>query len=302
MQLDFFVDPIAYLQFHWDNIFPFVVVIIWLIITGLVYVIATSLAKRSLKSIGMGIEAASGVVLILRLLFFIIAVTVIVSAFETSLATILSLGAIFGTALGLAFSQALGNIVSGLYVVAARPFRVGDYVRIGTVEGVVKEITLNYTRVLLADETHQLVPNNKVVGSEVTNYRIEDLPGLIEGKEEERVEAVEERMSRRYIRSMDNAITKLKDLATDVDYYRYTFDLTLHMSFDHSKLMAHFDKVCLKWSTIYLAQPTYIIWAKPSAAMTYRFTIIVADAMTIIKQNSEFMKELLVPWIELEGK
>ena len=250
----------------------------------------------------MGIEASSGVVLILRLLFFIIAVTVVVSAFESSLATILSLGAIFGTALGLAFSQALGNIVSGLYVVAARPFRVGDYVRIGTVEGVVKEITLNYTRVLLADETHQLVPNNKVVGSEVTNYRIEDLPGLIEGKEEERVEAVGERRSRRYIHSMDNAITKLKDLATDVDYYRYTFDLTLHMSFDHSKLMTHFDKICSKWSTIYLAKPTYIIWAKPSAAMTYRFTIIVADAMTIIKQNSEFMKELLKPWISLEGK
>ncbi|MHA1927602.1 MAG: mechanosensitive ion channel domain-containing protein, partial [Candidatus Thorarchaeota archaeon] len=278
------------------------IVLIWLIVTGLIYLIATTLARRSLKSIGMGIEAASGVVLILRLLFFIVAVTIVVSAFETSLATILSLGAIFGTALGLAFSQALGNIVSGLYVVAARPFRVGDYVRIGTVEGVVKEITLNYTRVLLADETHQLVPNNKVVGSEVTNYRIEDLPGLIEGKEEERVEAVEERMSRRYIRSMDNAITKLKDLATDVDYYRYTFDLTLHMSFDHSKLMTHFDKVCLKWSKIYLAQPTYIIWTKPNAAMTYRFTIIVADAMTIIKQNSEFMKELLKPWIELEGK
>jgi hypothetical protein len=250
----------------------------------------------------MGIEAASGVVLILRLLFFIVAVTIFVSAFETSLATILSLGAIFGTALGLAFSQALGNIVSGLYVVAARPFRVGDYVRIGNVEGVVKEITLNYTRVLLADETHQLVPNNKVVGSEVTNYRIEDLPGLIEDKEEERVEAVEERKGRRYIHSMDSAIDKLKDLATDEDYYRYTFDLTLHMSFDHSKLMTHFDKVCLKWSKIYLAQPTYIIWAKPSAAMTYRFTIIVADAMTIINQNSLFMKELLKPWIELEGK
>ena len=302
MQPDFFVDPILYLQFHWDKIFPFVMVLVWLIITGLIYLIATTLARRSLKSIGMGIEAASGVVLILRLIFFIIAVTVIVSAFETSLATILSLGAIFGTALGLAFSQALGNIVSGLYVVAARPFRVGDYVRIGTVEGVVREITLNYTRVLLADGTHQLVPNNKVVGSEVTNYRIEDLPGLIEDKEIERVEAVEERRSRRYIRSMDNAIDKLKDLATDEDYYRYTFDLTLHMSFDHSKLMAHFDKVCLKWSTIFLTQPSYIIWAKPSAAMTYRFTIIVADAMTIIDQNSIFMKELLKPWIELEGK
>jgi len=159
---DFFVDPILFVQFHWENIFPYVLVLVYLIILTIIYMIATSLARRSLKSIGMGIEAASGVVLILRLIFFIGAVTILISAFEASLATILSLGAIFGTALGLAFSQALGNIVSGLYVVAARPFRVGDYVRIGTVEGIVKEITLNYTRVLLADETHQLVPNNKV--------------------------------------------------------------------------------------------------------------------------------------------
>ncbi|MGY5859715.1 MAG: mechanosensitive ion channel [Candidatus Thorarchaeota archaeon] len=255
-----------------------------------------------MKSIGMGVEAASGIVLILRLLFFIVAVTILISAFEASLATIISLGAIFGTALGLAFSQALGNIVSGLYVLAARPFRVGDYVRIGTVEGIVMEITLNYTRVLLADETHQLVPNNKVVGSQVTNYRIEDLPGLIEGKEEERVEAVVERRSRRYIRAIDSGLDRLKDLATDEDYYRYTFDLTLHMSFNHSKMMKHFDKVCLKWSTIFLTQPSYMVWSKPSAAMTYRFTVIVENPMVIIEQNSEFMKELLEIWIAMDGK
>ncbi|MHA1864362.1 MAG: mechanosensitive ion channel domain-containing protein [Candidatus Thorarchaeota archaeon] len=299
---DFFVDPILFLQFHWDNIFPYVLVLVYLIILIIIYMIATALARRSLKSIGMGIEAASGVVLILRLIFFIVAVTILVSAFEASLATILSLGAIFGTALGLAFSQALGNIVSGLYVVAARPFRVGDYVRIGTVEGIVKEITLNYTRVLLADETHQLVPNNKVVGSQVTNYRIEDLPGLIEDKEEERDEAVVERRSRRYVRSMDSAMNKLKDLATDEDYYRYTFDLTLHMSFNHSKMMKHFDKVCIKWATIFLAQPTYLVWAKASAALTYRFTIIVQDPMMIINRNSEFMEDLLEKWIEMDGK
>jgi len=288
---DFFVDPILFLQFHWDNIFPYVLVLVYLIILIIIYMIATALARRSLKSIGMGIEAASGVVLILRLIFFIVAVTILVSAFEASLATILSLGAIFGTALGLAFSQALGNIVSGLYVVAARPFRVGDYVRIGTVEGIVKEITLNYTRVLLADETHQLVPNNKV-----------DLPGLIEDKEEERDEAVVERRSRRYVRSMDSAMNKLKDLATDEDYYRYTFDLTLHMSFNHSKMMKHFDKVCIKWATIFLAQPTYLVWAKASAALTYRFTIIVQDPMMIINRNSEFMEDLLEKWIEMDGK
>ncbi|MHA1928509.1 MAG: hypothetical protein ACTSV2_08015, partial [Candidatus Thorarchaeota archaeon] len=59
---DFFADLILFLQFHWDNIFPFIIVLIWLIVTGLIYLIATTLARRSLKSIGMGIEAASGVV------------------------------------------------------------------------------------------------------------------------------------------------------------------------------------------------------------------------------------------------
>ena len=299
---DFFANPIVWLQFYWEQIFPYAFVLAEILFLLIIYMITTALVRRSLKSVGMGVEAASGTVLIFRLIFFIAGVTIIVSAFEASLATILSLGAIFGTALGLAFSQALGNIVSGLYVLAARPFRVGDYVRIGAVEGIVREITLNYTRVFQADETVQLVPNNQVVGSQVTNYRIEDIPGLIEEQEVDKEEAMGERQSSRYIRSIDNAIDRIKDLATDDDFYRYTFSLTLHMSFNHKKLMKHFDKVCLKWSTIYLTQPTYMIWAKPSAALTYRFTVVVANPMTIIQKNSEFMRELLELWIELDGK
>ncbi|MGY5879983.1 MAG: mechanosensitive ion channel [Candidatus Thorarchaeota archaeon] len=299
---DLFVDPIAYLQFYWDQIFPYAFVLAEIILLLLIYMTTTALARKSLKSVGMGVEAASGIVLILRLIFFIAGITIIVSAFEADLATILSLGAIFGTALGLAFSQALGNIVSGLYVLAARPFRVGDYVKIGNVEGIVREITLNYTRVFQADETIQLVPNNQVVGSQVTNYRIEDIPGLIEEQEVDREEAVDGRRGSRYIRSIDNAIDRIKDVATDEDFYRYTFSLTLHMNFNHKKLMRHFDKVCLKWSNIYLTQPTYIIWAKPNAAMTYRFTIVVANPITIIKKNSEFMKELLTDFIERHEK
>ena len=299
---DIFIDPIQYLRYYWEQILPYAIVLASLILLLVIYMITTTLARRSLKSVGMGVEAASGIVLIFRLIFFIAAVTIVVSTFEADLATILSLGAIFGTALGLAFPQALGNIVSGLYVLAARPFRVGDYVKIGQVEGIVREITLNYTRVFQADETIQLVPNNQVVGSQVTNYRIEDIPGLIEEQEVDKEEAVDDRRSSRYIRSIDNAIERIKDLATDEDFYRYTFSLTLHMSFNHKKLMRHFDRVCQKWASIYLTKPTYIIWAKPNAAMTYRFTIVVANPMTIVRKNSQFMKELLTDFIEKHEK
>ena len=76
---------------------------------------------------------------------------------ETLGTYILAGGALLGTAIGLAFSRALQNIVSGVYILIARPFRVGDYIRLGDSEGMVLEITLNYTRILRPDHTRQVL-------------------------------------------------------------------------------------------------------------------------------------------------
>ncbi len=291
---NFLVDPIAYLQFYWNQISPYVFLVAALVIIAIVYIVVTRVAKRSLLSVGMGQEAATGIVLILRLIFFIAVVMLLVGFFEASYAAILSVSAIFGTALGLAFSTALSNIVSGLYVLAARPFRVGDYVRIGLMEGIVREITLNYTRVLLPDETVQLVPNSKVVSSEVTNFRI-DLSKYVEAKEEEAIRD-REKDRQSYRETLDDAWQQLKMLTTDEVAYRYTFDLTIHMNYDHQKMLQSFDRVCKEWSQIYLTRPEYIVWSKPSAAITYRFYYIVSDPMVIIKKGSEFMKALLAEY------
>lgn len=236
----------------------------------------------------MGSETATGLVLFLRLIFLLTAIFVLVGFIGTDISTLLSLSAIFGTALGLAFSQALGNIVSGLYVLAARPFRVGDYVRIGNIEGVVNEITLNYTRVLQADETRQLVPNSKVLSSEVTNFRIQ-LADYIKEKEEE-ADQEGDRSIKKSIRSM---LRELKTLTGYDDAYRYTFDFSVHMSFNQKEVQKLFDEVCEKWSKIFLAKPTYFVWAKPSAAITYRFAFITEDPMVIIKRGSDFLMDLL---------
>jgi small-conductance mechanosensitive channel len=294
---EFFENPIGWIQFYVEQFFPYFLLIVGLIVLMLIYIIITRLTKRSLTAVGMGAEAATGIVIVLRLIFFIAAVMIVVSAFEANLATILSLSAVFGTALGLAFSQALGNIVSGLYVLAARPFRVGDYVRIGSVEGIVREITLNYTRVLMSDESVRLVPNSKVVGSEVTNFRI-DVEEMIESREEEVQMSVEEGQEQSYVNRVQNALDKIKDMATGIDAYRYTFDLTIHMNRDHVALRKHFDEVCQHYGTVFLDEPTYIIWEKPNAAITYRFAFITLDPMVIVHKSNEFMNDLLATYIE----
>ena len=277
---DLFVDPIEFIQHFWPQL-------LYLLILLLLYFILTRALHRSLRALGMGPEGSSGIVLILRLILFAGIVMIIMSFFSPSLTAILSVSTLLGTAIGLAFSQALGNIVSGLYVFAARPFRVGDYVKIGSVEGIVREITLNYTLILLPDETTQLVPNGKVVTSEVTNYRIE-MSDFIERSED--LEISEDSSVRR---SMRKALYRLKDMTGYDEAYRYTFELTFHMNFDHQNLRITFDNVCKNWTTKFLASPDYLVWAAPNAGVVYRFSFIVANPMDIIRYGSEFKDDLL---------
>ncbi|MBD3405334.1 MAG: mechanosensitive ion channel [Candidatus Lokiarchaeota archaeon] len=291
---DFLIDPIGYFQFYLDIVGPYVIVAITLIIVVIIYKISIRVASKSLEAAGMGTEIASGLILVLRLIFFIIAVGVVIAGLNPDLAAILSVTAIFGTALGLAFSQALSNIVSGLYVFAARPFRVGDYVRIGGMEGIVEEITLNYTRILLPDETTQLVPNNKVQSTEVTNFRI-NLREFIR-KEEKATKEVD---NQSYRDSLEHAWKQLQKITNQEEAYRYTFDLSFHMGKKHNELIASFEKAFDKWESIFLSRPTYSLWAKPSAGYTYRFAFIVQDPMVIIKRTSEFMEELLTEYWEM---
>jgi hypothetical protein len=295
---DFLVDPIGYIQFYLNLYAPYILLVVALVVLVVLYFVVTRVAKRSLVRIGMGQEATTGIVLILRLVFFIAAVMLLVGYFEANYAAILSVSAIFGTALGLAFSTALSNIVSGLYVLAARPFRVGDYVRIGDVEGIVREITLNYTRVLLSDESRQLVPNSKVVTSQVTNFRI-DLSAYVKEKEEEATREAERDHS--YRETLDDAWRQLRMLTKDEEAYRYTFDLNIHMNQDMAKTMETFDKVCDEWAHVFLTRPAYMVWAKPTAAITIRFAFIVSDPMVIVKRGSDFMRDLLQDYYEPES-
>jgi small-conductance mechanosensitive channel len=83
---------------------------------------------------------------------------------------IVSISAIGGAALGFASTKTLGNFIAGLFLLAARPFKVGDYVRIGTVEGIVQEVTINYTKVLTMSNNTVSISNLQILDRDITNY------------------------------------------------------------------------------------------------------------------------------------
>jgi small conductance mechanosensitive channel len=82
--------------------------------------------------------------------------------------TLLVGGAFTAVILGLAAQQTLGNLIAGTVLLSARPFRVGDRVRLqggplaGQIEGVVSSLGLLYTT-FLAQGDSIMVPNSVVL-------------------------------------------------------------------------------------------------------------------------------------------
>jgi small conductance mechanosensitive channel len=85
-------------------------------------------------------------------------------------------GAITAVVFGLAAQQTLGNLIAGMVLISARPFKVGDRVRLqagglaGQIEGVVASLGLLYTTFAQGQDS-VMVPNNVVLSAAVVPLR-----------------------------------------------------------------------------------------------------------------------------------
>ncbi len=75
-----------------------------------------------------------------------------------------------GAGIALATQGVLANLVAGLSIIFAKPFRVGEWISIAGEEGMVNTITLFSTTLLHTDRSRVIIPNRKIVGEILHNY------------------------------------------------------------------------------------------------------------------------------------
>ena len=87
-------------------------------------------------------------------------------------------GAFTAVVFGLAAQQTLGNLIAGTVLLSARPFRIGDRVRLqaggiaGSVEGVVSSLGLLYTTLAIPPgQDRILIPNSVVLAAAIVPLR-----------------------------------------------------------------------------------------------------------------------------------
>jgi small conductance mechanosensitive channel len=78
-----------------------------------------------------------------------------------------------GLAIGTAWGGLLTHFAAGVFMQILRPFKVGDYVVAGGVEGSVKEMGLFGTTLLTPDNVTTIVGNNKVFSDTIKNFSVQ---------------------------------------------------------------------------------------------------------------------------------
>ena|SRR4051794_32675156 len=113
---------------------------------------------------------------LIRLVFLVIAALFALHAAGLRPETLAVGGAITAVVFGLAAQQTLGNLIAGMVLISARPFKVGDRVRLqagglaGQIEGVVDSLGLLYTTFAQSQDSI-MVPNNVVLTAAVVPLR-----------------------------------------------------------------------------------------------------------------------------------
>ncbi|MBR3403071.1 MAG: mechanosensitive ion channel family protein [Parasporobacterium sp.] len=104
----------------------------------------------------------------------IILVISIIGVLGVPMASIVTVLASCGVAIGMALQGALSNLAGGIMLLVFKPFRVGDFIGATGADGTVKEVSLFYTVLNTVDNKQVTIPNGTLMGANVTNCSAEE--------------------------------------------------------------------------------------------------------------------------------
>jgi len=73
-------------------------------------------------------------------------------------------------AVSLNFKNIINNMVSGALLLSSDQFEIGDLIETNEIQGIVKEINLNYTKIQEFDGVEIVIPNSNIYGSTTVKF------------------------------------------------------------------------------------------------------------------------------------
>ena len=107
---------------------------------------------------------------LIKLLLYVTVVLTSAGVMGIPMTSFVTLLASAGVAISLAMQGALSNFVGGITMLLLKPFKAGDYVKIGDIEGTAQVIGVFYTELVMPDNRHISLPNSSLTNTAIVNY------------------------------------------------------------------------------------------------------------------------------------
>lgn len=137
----------------------------------------------------MGLHASTT---LKRVIFYVALAIVFMAALKElgfSLGVLLGAAGVLSVALGFASQTSASNLISGIFLVAESPFKIGDIIKVDKFTGEVLSIDLLSVKIRTFDNLFVRIPNETLIKAEITNLtrfpiRRVDIPISIAYKED----------------------------------------------------------------------------------------------------------------------
>ncbi|MCD8123681.1 MAG: mechanosensitive ion channel family protein [Lachnospiraceae bacterium] len=106
---------------------------------------------------------------IYRVLVVLFGAFAVLEIFGVPVAGLLAGAGVVGLAISLAAQSTLSSFIAGITLVVERPFGIGDYVILGSVEGTVEEVSFRSTRLRTPDKVLITIENSQVCSEYIQN-------------------------------------------------------------------------------------------------------------------------------------
>jgi small-conductance mechanosensitive channel len=238
--------------------------IVWIVLIAIIAIsierLLTSYLKRFAKRTKLEPNVTNNLALAFRIMILIGTVVAISRVSGVSADWLVSISAIGGAAVGFASQKTIGNFVAGIFLITAKPFKGGNYVRIGTIEGIVSEITINYTKIITSANNIVSVSNLQILDRDITNFLYES--------------------------------EKNKEL------YCYTFEIGFDHTVTTEKIGQIFKSVFEKYSKELPTIPNYAFTRSTSIERVYTIYLYVTNPESIFALRPKIAEEVFQLWDE----
>jgi len=152
-----------------DYVLPFFGICAWLIFGVWVSSFLARLLYNGLSH-RLGADKARAISKGIKFLLIVLFVFSLIRGAGVDITAVLGAAGVAGVAIGFASQTSLSNLISGLFLVLERPFKIGDWIEVDGSNGYVHSIEMLSTYIRAFDNRMIRVPNEMLAKSKLINY------------------------------------------------------------------------------------------------------------------------------------